>query len=189
MTEDDSKKAIATFNDIVEFYCGRKIFDPANVVWMEYFCRDSFDPKLFADSIREYFENGGNYDRDNIGPRIRWIYGRHIGEKKADYSGKCLCGGKKTVYVLTDRNEQVVNFKYGQLETIRDLRLNNVCCSPCPYCCEMTEGLAKAVKACCIPLTVEPGSKFLPPTMAPMGWVSGKEVIWEWIQYRLSSRQ
>lgn len=185
MTDDEVKRWIATYNDQVEFYCGRKIFDPENIVWKDYFSREYFDPRLFAECIREYFESGGTYDREMIGSRLRGIYGKHIGERKTDSAGRCPCQGHKIVWVLTDRNEKVVNFRYDPPEVLKNLRLANVCNAPCPFCGEVEPKLREQIKAAYMPMKVRNGSNFFPPDWSGEGDWDGKQVIWLWLKYRL----
>ena len=183
MTDDEVKRWIATYNDQVEFYCGRKIFDPENIVWKDYFSREYFDPRLFAECIREYFESGGTYDREMIGSRLRGIYGKHIGERKTDSAGRCPCLGHKYVWVLTDRNEKVVNFRLAPIEILK--KPTYICNAPCPFCCEVEPKLREKIKEAYMPITVRHGSNFFPPNWNGEGDWWGDHVIKFWLEYRL----
>ena len=190
MTEDDAKRWIATFNDQIEFYCGRKVFDPANIVWLDYFMRDYFDPRLFAECIREYFEGGGSYDREMLGTRLRAIYGRKVNEQMSQRESRCPCGGHKVVWILTDRHQRVVDFRDAPISEIELLRMNNVINSPCPFCTEeLSPNTRLAVKSAYMPMNVNSGSNFMPPNWEKNGTWLGKEVIYQWIMYRLEKEK
>ena len=190
MTDDEVKRWIATYNDQVEFYCGRKIFDPENIVWKDYFSREYFDPRLFAECIREYFENGGVYDREQIGNRLRGIYGKHIGERKTDSAGRCPCQGHKIVWILTDRNDKVVNFRHGPVEEIERARATGgVVLCQCPFCQRMNAADRAIVRTAYMPVTVQQGSNFFPPGWSKPCSYDGKVIIYEWIKYRLENER
>ena len=190
MTQEDARKCIATYNDKIDFYCGRTPIDPNNSSWIEFICDPSFEARLFLDCIVEFFDGGGVYDRESFALRLRAVYWRRKKENRPDQPSRCACLGHRQVFILVDRQDNVVDFRNAPLKDIeRAWATGGVVLCQCPFCQRMNAADRAIVRKAYMPVTVRQGSNFFPPGWDKPCSYGGNEIIYEWIKYRIGNEK